>query len=217
VPISHPLRTIFVHIPKTAGTAVEAVLGMHGDRRDVGIRPYFNQARDEQRLYGGELQHLPASSIRARLDEATYSAYFKFTIVRNPWERLVSTCAWSDQKWARGEALEPAQFDSIVRQLYQLSLTAQRATSPLTLPPHLHAQYQFVCDRELRPMVDFIARYENLEQDWRRICDRLNVDIALPVRMRSHHRPYREYYCDETRGMVGEVYARDAELFGYGF
>jgi len=218
VPISHPLRTIFVHIPKTAGTSVEAVLGMHGDKSDIGIRPYFNQTRDEQRLYGGELQHLTASCIREKLaDDVAFRSYFKFTIVRNPWERLVSTCAWTDQKWVRGEALEPTSFDRIVRQLYELFRAAQRAAAPLTLSPHLHPQFQYVCDATLQPMVDFIARYENLEQDWRRICERLNVDVALPVRMRSHHRPYREYYCEETRSMVAEVYAHDVELFGYAF
>jgi hypothetical protein len=218
VPISHPLRTIFVHIPKTAGTSVEAVLGMHGDKCDVGITPYFNQVRDEQRLYGGELQLLTASRIKAKLrDQATFREYFKFTIVRNPWERLVSTCAWIDQKWARGQELEPAQFDDLVRQLYELFLAARRGSSPLPVSHHLQPQFEYVFDEKLQPMVDFVARYETLEQDWRRICARLNVDLALPMRMRSHHRPYREYYGDETRAMVGEVYARDAQLFAYGF
>jgi hypothetical protein len=66
-------------------------------------------------------------------------------------------------------------------------------------------------------MVDFIARYENLEEDWRVVCARLDIDVALPTRMRSHHQPYREYYSDETQALVAELYARDAELFGYGF
>ena len=191
---------------------------MHGDQRDIGIRPYFNQFRDEQRLYGAELQHLTASHIRAKLaDDATFRSYFKFTIVRNPWERLVSTCAWTDQKWARGEALEPTAFDQVVRQLYGLFCAAQRASAPLALSQHLHPQFQYVCDQALKPMVDFIARYENLERDWGRVCECLKIDVALPLRMRSHHRPYREYYSDETRAMVGEVYARDVELFGYAF
>jgi len=218
VPISHTLRTIFVHIPKTAGTSVEAVLGMHGDKPDIGIKPYFNQVRDEQRLYGGELQHLTAARIKAKLcGEATFSQYFKFTIVRNPWERLVSTCAWTDQKWARGEELEPAPFDELVRHLHQLFLAARHASSPLAVSHHLQPQYQYACDERLQPMVDFIARYENLEQDWRRICARLHINMGLPVRMRSHHRPYREYYNEDTRAMVAEVYARDAELFDYAF
>lgn len=207
-----------MHIPKTAGTSVEAVLGMHGDKHDIGIKPYFNQVRDEQRLYGGELQHLTAARIRAMLrDEATFREYFKFTIVRNPWERLVSTCAWTGQKWARGEELEPAPFDELVRQLHEVCLAARRAASPPPLSHHLQPQFQYVCDEKLQPMVDFIARYENLEQDWRRVCARLNIDLPLPRRMRSHHRPYREYYSDETRAMVAEVYARDAELFDYAF
>jgi len=33
----HSHKTIFVHIPKTAGTSIEAVLGMHGDKQDIGV------------------------------------------------------------------------------------------------------------------------------------------------------------------------------------
>lgn len=188
MPISHPLRTIFVH-----------------------------QVRDEQRLYGGELQHLTAAGIKAQLrDEATFREYFKFTIVRNPWERLVSTCAWTDQKWARGEELEPAPFAGLVRQLDELFRASRRASSPLTVSHHLQPQFQYVFDEQLQPMVDFIARYENLEQDWGRIGERLNIDMPLPMRMRSHHRPYREYYSAETRAMIARPssarYGRSASI-----
>jgi len=191
---------------------------MHGDKCDIGIKPYFNQIRDEQRLFGSELQHLTASQIKARLgDDPAFGEYFKFSIVRNPWERLVSTCAWSDQKWAKGEPLERAQFDQVVRQLHALFTTAKRAGRTAHISPQVLPQCEFIFDQEQRSMVDFIARYENLEQDWQVVCARLDIDVALPTRMRSHHQPYRAYYSDETRAMVAEVYARDAELFGYGF
>ncbi len=218
MPISHSLHTIFIHIPKTAGTSVEAVLGMHGDKQDIGIRPYFHQTPDEQHLYGRDLQHMTARRLRTVLrNDAMFSGYFKFTVVRNPWERLVSTCAWFDQKWARDEELAASEFDALVRRFYAQFRAAQAASQPLVVSLHLDPQHAYVFDDESRPMVDFIARYENLAADWQLIRERLGLKADLPTRMKSRHRPYQEYYRDDTRAMVTEIYAQDAHLFGYEF
>jgi hypothetical protein len=218
MPISHPLQAIFVHIPKTAGTSVEAALGMHGAKTDIGIRPYFNQTPDLEHLYGGNLQHMTAARLRIVLqDDALFQRYFKFAVVRNPWERLVSTCAWSDQKWVRGSELASAEFDRLVRELYGAFLTAKTSSRPLVLPAHLEPQVSYVLDEHRQPLLDFTARYENLAADWEHIRSRLGVNAALSVRMRSHHRPYREYYDAETRAMVAEIYAEDARAFDYAF
>jgi hypothetical protein len=218
MPISHSLKTIFVHIPKTAGTSVEAVLGMHGDKTQIGVVPYFNQELDHEHLYGRQMQHMTARSIRDVLnDDAVFSAYFKFTIVRNPWDRLVSALAWTDQKWARGEELTAAGFELQVRQLHALLVAARSATTPVALPQYLYPQYLYVFDADERLLVDFVARYENLEADWRAICGKLGVDLQLPRRMKSRHRNYREYYTPETRQLVAELCAADVSLFRYEF
>ena len=57
MPISHELKTIFVHIPKTAGTSMETALGMHGEKDFIGIKPYPKQKRDNKHLFGQDMQH----------------------------------------------------------------------------------------------------------------------------------------------------------------
>ncbi len=218
MPISHRLKAIFIHIPKTGGTSIEAVLGMHGDRDDVGVVPYADQVADREHLYGRRLQHLSAERLRAELDdEAAFSSYFKFSVVRNPWDRLVSTCAWSGRKWARGEMLEHAEFDAFVRRTHA-ALAAPRG-APQAAPPHPHVvpQVEYLFDAAGHSWMDFIGRTETLGQDWQVIRRRLGIDVDLPTRMRSVHRPYREYYDAETRDLVAGIYARDIEMFGYEF
>jgi chondroitin 4-sulfotransferase 11 len=218
MPISHALQVIFIHIPKTAGTSIEAALGMHGDKQDIGIRPYFNQTPDAAHLYGGNLQHLTATKLRTVLrDDECFSRYYKFAVVRNPWERLVSTGAWSDQKWARGVELERTEFEQLVRQLHQAFRTAKATSRPMILPPQLEPQVSYVFDERGEPLLDFVARYENLTADWQQIRTRLGVTTELPMRMRSHHRPYQDYYDEASRSMVAEIYADDAAAFGYAF
>jgi hypothetical protein len=188
---------------------------MHGGKTDVGVKPYFNQTLDLEHLYGRDAQHLTAEGLKAELN-GLFDNYFKFTVVRNPWDRLVSTCAWLDQKWFKGEELKTAEFERIVRQLHAASRDPKSAQA-LLASTHFRPQFLYIVDRQLRPMVDYVARYENLAADWATLCGRLNLNAALPARMKSHHRPYQEYYSDETHAMAGELYARDVTMFGYAF
>jgi len=213
MPISHQHKTIFVHIPKTAGTSIEAVLGMHGNKQNIGVVPYFNQELDYEHLYGRQMQHMTAESIRSVLsNDILFNSYFKFTVVRNPWDRLVSALAWTDQKWVRGEELTREAFDSQVRQIH-----AALQEGAAQLPSYLYPQTLYVLDAERRPLVNFIGRYENLATDWRVIREKIGLSVELPSRMKSHHRNYRDYYSDETRKLVGEIYAADVSAFEYEF
>lgn len=218
MPLSHRHKTIFIHIPKTGGTSIEAVLGMHGDRKDVGVVPYPDQVADRQHFYGRQLQHMTATALRAELnDEAVFSSYFKFALVRNPWDRLVSTCAWAGRKWARGQLLDRGEFDAFVRKTHAAFAAAGCASHPTPLHPHIIPQVAYLFDEAGQLCVDFVGRTERLERDWQVIRARLGVEADLPTRMQSVHRPYREYYDAATRDLVAAIYARDIEAFGYHF
>ena len=218
MPISHTHKTIFVHIPKTAGTSVEAVLGMHGDRKEIGLVPYFNQEVDHEHLYGRQIQHMTAQDIRGALaDQSVFTRYFKFTIVRNPWDRLVSALAWTDQKWAKGVELTMAEFDEQLRRTYELFVAAASGSTPVAMPQFLYPQVLFIADADGRLLVDFVGKYETLAADWKVISARLGLNTQLPVRMKSHHRDYRDYYSPQTRDLVAQMYAADLQAFGYEF
>ena len=218
MPISHTHKAIFVHIPKTAGTSVEAVLGMHGDKKDIGLVPYFNQELDREHLYGRQMQHMTALDIHNALpDKTLFARYFKFTIVRNPWDRLVSALAWTDQKWAKGIQLTVAEFDEQLRRAHAAYLAAANASSPVALPDFLYPQVLFIADGEGRSLVDFVAKYESLAAAWNEIRTKLGVSADLPIRMKSHHRDYRDYYTPQTQELVAQMYAADLQAFGYEF
>ncbi len=69
-----------------------------------------------------------------------------------------------------------------------------------------------------RPRLDFVARMENLAEDFAGVCRRVRIPpVRLPRRNRRLHGHYSWYYDDATRDLVGDYYARDISAFGYRF
>lgn len=67
--------------------------------------------------------------------------------------------------------------------------------------------------------VDFIGRFEKIDEDFDHIAGRLGLDVSLPRRNAGTSRPrdYRQLYTDRTAEIVAKAYARDIALFGYDF
>jgi hypothetical protein len=184
-------RAIFIHIPKTAGSSVaRALFG------DAGHVPYFEYERVNPRKF---------------------NRFFKFAIVRNPWDRLVSTYFFlksggTNEMDRRFAAENLAGYDSFAA-FVEGWLNEQNAWSWV----HFKPQHYFICDADLCVRMDFVGRMENIATDFRYICRRLDVSAQLTWSNRGDHEPYRHYYTDALRERVAAVYADDIAIFGYRF
>jgi hypothetical protein len=107
-------------------------------------------------------------------------------------------------------------------------------------------QWEFIFDAEGKPMMDFVGRFERLQEDFCHVCQALNlpplevphVNKSKKKRWRQHFRPhallawfkkgairppvlrpkyYQEYYDKETKDVVAELFLKDIELFQYEF
>ena len=141
---------------------------------------------------------------------------FKFTFVRNPWSRILSTYKdkvvhqWSDtypeedHRWRINKYKRFAGKD-FKYFINNLDVNQDRHTMP---------------QESLLPVgnINFTGRFENLQQDFNIICDKIGIERhKLPHKNKSKHKHYTEYYDDETREIVAKKYAKDIEYFGYRF
>jgi hypothetical protein len=202
--ISHEHRCIFVHIPKTAGNSVNRVFG-------VG----WEDHKDLQRYF-------------TELPRDVFAGYFKFAIVRNPWDRLLSDYNYQVKKGrARASKLFVYGADGAKRNFAQWVETALTAPGHYeasdwggAVSPHIHRwspQVDWISiDGE--PRTDYVARLEHLPEDFGAIRRRLDLPpVRLPHRNRRLHWHYSHYYDRATRELVAGYYARDIELFDYEF
>jgi hypothetical protein len=195
--ISHKHKFIFLHIPKTAGLSLVEALSKNSHSNDFKkghfkLQRYFDSFNDTYDL----------------------SEYFIFSIFRNPFERSVSAFNYLKQgglndfdKKARDKlGMQNLSFKEFVLKYFRKDLHQQ----------HFIPQVDFIGQHF--NMVNFIGKFENLQEDFNTICDKIGIpQQKLPHKNKSNHKHYTEYYDEETKQIVAEKYARDIEYFGYEF
>lgn len=188
-------KSIFVHIPKCGGVAI-------------------NNAIYGRRLGGG---HTTLEEYTNIFEPSCLLNYFKFTIVRNPWDRLVSAYfflkkggfAEQDRIWFNNELAQFSNFDGFVKGwLNRKNIWKWH---------HFRPQYHYMLDKREKVHLEFVAFLENFRDDFSHIANSVRTQRVLMRSNASKHLPYTSYYSDETRSVVAEVYAEDIRMLEYTF
>lgn len=216
--ICHKYKCIFVHIPKTAGQSIEHVflnlLGLSWEERE----PLLLKFNYDKNLGPPRLAHLKAQEYLKYnyISQSMFDSYFKFSFVRNPWSRIVSFYNY--------------------RRYYQLFSFKHFVTKKLKNKIlerdywFIGPQYEFIMNHNGDIIVDYIGRFENLQNDFDVICNALGLkDVKLPhvnkareasfmqKFFRKSKRHYSEYYDKETKEIVENAYKKDIQIFNYSF
>jgi hypothetical protein len=188
-------KAIFVHVPKCAGISVNKALFGNLAGGHTTLEQYLNIYEPKNIL-----------------------SYFKFTIVRNPWDRVVSAYHFLKQgglnKWDQEFfQKELAAFDSFE------DFVKGWLIHPENINKHHHFQVQchYILDKRNKVHLDFIGYLENIDEDFEYICNKMKIQATLPNSNNSNRNNYQDYYSDETKSVVAEAYKQDIELLGYDF
>lgn len=192
-------KCIFIHIPKAAGVSV--------------CKSLFGN------LCAG---HTPVKRYQLIYSPEEFETYFKFTFVRNPWDRVLSAYNFlkqggmspGDKKWASENIIQYRTFEEFVKNW----LTEKNILGTT----HFRPQYTYLSlpgSREL--LVNFLGYFENLNEDFEYIKSKLDVDQSICLKhsnkVNTSSTRYVDQYTDECRDIVSLVYADDIELLGYSF
>ena len=188
-------KFIFIHIPKTGGHSMRGVLKKRHTNSERlcqqrGIHPNINDYIKE----GYNLDN-----------------FFKFAFVRNPWDRLLSNYHF------RIQIMRSKDTAAVSFRDWVLNSKTKRGHSFLNTGEMYKPQCSYITFNKTK-MVDFIGRYENLQQDWDFVCDQLQIKKqTLPHKNKSSHSSYRDYYDEDTIDLVSEYFQEDIENFDYEF
>lgn len=146
----------------------------------------------------------------ALIDEARRRGLPSFTIVRNPWERAVSSWKWC----MATKGLAPCTFEEFLRMPFAGMTEQQRF--------HSSPQWQHIADASGSiAHLSHVGRLESIGQTMAWIAS----TVGMPYDGGLQHlkqtsdakKKYTEYYTPETRRLADEIFARDIELLGYRF
>jgi len=203
--ISHEYKCIFIHIPKCAGTSVDCLLSGKS----------FMQWDEQNKIW---LQHATAKQIKEwYCSEEVFNNYFKFTIIRNPFERVVSS--YSRLSPRRKIPMNKAAFRDFVLMQGPFKKTLDKNKSGERYSRHhqLIPACDFLFDDNNHLLVDFVVRYEQLEKDWEVVCKKIGLPKKNLHKNKGIHKHYSSYYDEHTKKVIEERYKRDISFFNYKF
>lgn len=197
-------RFLFVHIQRTGGTSLDAILReqVTTARRFLGTHDFASRAKRELGL--------------------AYGGYFKFAFVRNPWDRLVSWYEMIKQRSAEPNAYPLVLWKYLNDNANTFEEFILKCTDVINDTDgdksFMFPQTKYLCDEAGTLTVDFVGRFEQYERDANQILRRLGLGhLSVPKLNASVHTKYRDYYTPKTQQLVAERFATDIEMFDYAF
>lgn len=189
-------KLLFVHISKTGGSS------MHNYLRQIG----------------GTKHDRLATTLKQNLNfDPKYQNYRKFSIVRNPWDRVLSAYTfYRSRKTADFLLNKDIEFNDWIKIIYKpkhKDLTHHKLSVQLL---QIGNQYDWLTDHQNKICMDFILRFENINKDFDEFTQKFNLpQQKLPHKNKSKHKNYTEIYDDESIDIVSKFCKKDIEYFKY--
>lgn len=207
--ISKTNNFIFIHIKKSAGNSLtERLLQYCEDKKKTKIDKFDGLESVELENSYGLKKHATCQDWVDKIGAATFSDYFVFTVIRNPWDRMISHFI-HQRKWKfNTDDFDPLKFEEWLEAIptaEQYIFYANPKTTVFFKQPAL-------------PGINYYLRFENLADDWQTLCNLLGLaHQPLEHRNRGDHLDYRTYYTEKSYQKVWNRCRWEIEFFQYRF
>lgn len=180
---------IFIHINKTGGSSIGKVIGFT------------------------KKNHRTAKTIIKIVGKENWEKSYKFTFVRNPWDKVVSHYQFRVQGNQTNLRDNPISFTEWVKCTYG----DNKNTFYYDKPSMFRPQNEWLLNDQNEIDIDMIGRFENLNEDFKIIADQIGCNPILPHINKTKKVDYKEFYNSETKNIITKWFEKDIELFKYKF
>ena len=178
------------------------------------------------------VKHIWARTLIKRVGKKTWDSCFSFAFVRNPYDMVLSLYSMFTQysEYTGSKELPPhyhpwnqyANFEDFLLKVDNGECSHGKIQWWHNLRDlqtrYLTKRYSRLWWRPRETMVDFVGRYENLEEHFAHVCRQIGLpELELIHHGATEHRPYNEMYTPKTRRIVEKHFRGDLQRFGYGF
>jgi len=180
---------VYIHINKTGGTSISKAVGMP------------------------RKQHYTAKETIEIIGQEKWDRAYKFSVVRNPWDKVWSHYNYRVRINETGLRDAGLSFNEWVAITYGEPKNKRFYDQPKMFAP----QIDWLVDSNGKNTIDFVGRFEKLDEDFASIAEVIGVEKKLPHLNKSTSVQYHEHYSKESKEIVAAWFARDIETFGYSF
>ena len=212
--ISRGRAYIFVHIPKTGGTSMALALEGRAMKDDIMLgdtpKALKRRRRAKDMQSAGRLwKHSSLADIDGMVTTDEMPNLFCFTMVRNPWDRVVSY-----YHWLREQAFDHPSVHLSKAVPFDGFLADANTQAALSHWPAA----RYMRDAKGNEHCNAYIRLEHFSEDAAPLTKHLGFDLVLPmVNQSARQAGYQSYYTDQTQHIVAECCAEDIARFGYSF
>lgn len=199
--VSSDKKFIFIHVPKTGGTSLGEALSPYCCSLRAVARPNVRLNRDK---------HIDARELCAIIKPQIWSDYYKFTIVRNPWELMLSHYMFfrTKSKSKLGQLARKLSLSQYITWYFTENTTGK-----------FNYGFDLFCTNSDKTLaLNAVYRLEDIDTWYSGLCTALSIpEVPLKTKNTTRHKHYREYYNSESRRLVEKAFLPWLSRFSYTF
>lgn len=222
--VSHTNKFVFIHIPKNAGSSVSSVFEPYASRHSIDCKLTRssvdiisqNTGVNLYRMLNGRIiaEHASLNEVTNYFPEIKSDNYYKFAIVRNPWDMVVSSYHYN-RNHSKSRFLR-TYYWKIRKLKFREWIDFHQ---DFLEQGFIKTQSDMCRMNDQGPIdIDTLVRFEDLEKGINRVFDDLGIPaVKVPRRNNSKRTSYRNAFDTESAKVVAKLYEEDLDNFKYTF
>ncbi|PIW49542.1 MAG: hypothetical protein COW18_05355 [Zetaproteobacteria bacterium CG12_big_fil_rev_8_21_14_0_65_54_13] len=211
-------KFLFIHIPKTGGSSLQNILSRYSEDKivcDAPLQDGIERFAVKNTKHPELKKHSSLMAYKSVLDQELFKSLYKFAVIRNPWERMISfyfSPHRGKQVWSRENFIQ--MLNSEVQPVRDFI----RIPSGIGLYMNRLRLGGFVPPKPLDYNIDYLLKIESLDSDFKHLCEIIDIPYeTIPVRNQSQRSYYTQYYDEELRALVEHRFIDEIRCGNYEF